>query len=236
MGWSNKIIAMSCALDMAKKRNMKLAVRNQSIFTSDQYPDLQINLGYFLGHGRGTENSFTDFQNGQTCDATVSWGEAYYEMLVNGSSWIGCPTYPMSPELLESGIQALESLGENNLPSLHLRNFEGWCADRFDMKAFVCTKAASPAEAIDNPCDPDIQSLAERHATKDFLVFSDGQDEDLEDLFPVVDFHDFFTQYAMMVQTPRHVGNVLSTVDLLVSRWREHVHGPGTTFPSGCYV
>jgi hypothetical protein len=161
--------------------------------------------------------------------------DAFYKMHVNGSLWTGCSIRPLSQDLMEKGMQALKMHGEKTWPSLHLRSLEGECAQRFDEKTFLCTKRVSKVETVDNPCNINMRSLAYRYPAKNFLVFSDGQDKYLEDQFSAVDHHDFFTQYAMMVQTPRHIGNVLSTVDLLVSQWREQVHGPGTTYPGGCY-
>jgi hypothetical protein len=235
MGWSNRIISLSCALDFAIGKKLRLAIDNAELFTTDQYSDLETNLNNFMGFENRTKNMIVNRRPSHVCEFEISWMEAYYRMRGPDQRWNGCFIHPLSPSLLEKGRRALAAQGFSRLPSFHLRALDGQCDMRYNERNFLCTRRVPASAAIDSPCSPTPEGLARSYGTDDFALFSDGQDRYAELQFSSVDRSDFFTQYAMMALSPLHVGNVLSSVDLLVSIWREGIHGPGTTAPFPCY-
>ena len=235
MGWSNRVIALNCAMDMAQDKGLRLAIGDAEFFTTDDFPDLETNLKHFVGYEGRSERLLINRLPSQICNFSLTWTDAFYRMRRADGTWTGCSICPLSPALLEQGLRALEELRLSHFPSLHLRGLDGQCEMRYRNRNFVCSRPIPTRAALDSPCEYSLARLARSHAGADFLVYSDGQDPLKAAQFAHVDSHDFFTQYAMMALAPLHVGNVLSTVDLLVAAWRHQLHGPGTTAPFACY-
>jgi hypothetical protein len=235
MGWSNRIISLSCALDFAIGKNLRLAIENAELFTTDEYTDLESNLNNFMGFEGRTKNWIVNRKPTHICELDLSWMDAYYRMRGPDARWNGCFIHQLSPALLDKGRRALAAQRLELLPSVHLRALDGECRMRYEERNFLCTRALPASADIESPCGRKREDLAERYGAADYAVYSDGQDSPEQAGFPGAEGSDFFTQYAMMALSPLHVGNPLSSVDLLVSIWREGLHGRGTTAPFPCY-
>jgi hypothetical protein len=233
MGWSNNLVALYCALDFAIQKNLRVALADKRFLTSSYYPDLAENLNKFFSPE--LQRNIVDLHADHECVHTLSWSDAFYRMKVgDGTRWDGCTILPLSPALLDLARNELETAARTHSPSVHLRNLDGQCESRYKLRAFMCARELG-ASPITNPCTYSPVSLAESFGVSGAIAYSDGQ-QGLLDGYAGVDRHDFFTQYALMALSPRHVGNPMSSVDLLVSAWRKQIHGPGTTLPAGCYA
>ena len=67
------------------------------------------------------------------------------------------------------------------------------------------------------------------------VLFTDGRRPELDETFPIIDNHDFLTQFWMMVLSDIHVGNPASTVDRIVMHWR-YAQGRQNIEPSRCFL
>ena len=235
MGWSNKIIALNCAMDFAREQGSKLAINEPDLFTNTEYPDLETNLNHFVGYSARRNDLLLDPETYDACDSTLTWSSAFYRMRGPDGAWDQCFIHPLSPDLLSRGRRALDEQGLARLPSVHHRGLDGQCEARYSDRSFLCPRAVPAAASPGSPCAPARERLRRRYGAADFVVYSDGQGLRAAAELGRPDSHDFFTQYAMMALSPLHVGNVLSSVDLLIAAWRDHLHGPGSSAPHACY-
>ncbi len=71
-------------------------------------------------------------------------------------------------------------------------------------------------------------NIPEHH---ELLLLSDGQNQEFDDTYFFKDTSWFPVQLWMMVLSPKHVGNPKSSVDFLISCWKENLGKPNSMEP-----
>ena len=229
-GNCNRILELARAFRVAREKNLELALLTdhnwfRSLF--DPIPGITLPLPT------------------KTLNCTVSMGgwTAYYTNFENHKT---NPFLPHLAQLMwpskrireEAENAVRQKLGNKPFLSVHRRSMDGECFHRAGVGAVVgndfpnnCT-----TQTMVTMCNLNYTTVQQYFNPTNLTVvlFTDWLQKHLDRTFPIVDDHDFFVQLWMMTLSERHVGNPVSTVDLVVNHWR-YSKGNLNIMPADCY-
>ena len=228
-GNCNKILELARAFRVAREKNLELAILSdhewfRSLF--DPIPGITLPLP-------------TKTLN---CTVSMDGKTAFY------TNYKHSKTNPFLPHLAqlmwpskrireEAENAVRQKLGNKPFLSVHRRGMKG-CLNRAKVSKSVgndfpnnCT-----TQTMLTMCNLNYTTVQQYFNPTNLTVvlFTDWLQKHLDQTFPIVDDHAFFVQLWMMTLSERHVGNPLSTVDMVVNHWR-YSKGNPNIMPADCY-
>ena len=235
-GNCNKILELARAFQVAREKNLELALLSdhrwfRSFF--DPIPGITLPLP----------------TNTLNCTVSMSGYTAYYTKFENRKT---NPFLPHLAQLMwpskrireEAENAVRQKVGNKPFLSVHRRSMEST-----EVAGAGCIKRAKTSNSVGNDfpnncttqtmltmCNLNYTTVQQYFNPTNLTVvlFTDWLQKDLDRTFPIVDNHAFFVQLWMMTLSERHVGNPVSTVDMVVNHWR-YSKGNPNIMPADCY-
>ena len=165
-----------------------------------------------------------DGQSDIKCHQSFTYESIFFEQL-NQEFTIPLP----KSSVQEHARKAWDSKGI----SVHGRSFEGTCAL---IKSNHCP---SRNENVENLCDYSSHRL--RHlfsidSLTPMVLFSDKQDTTMDSTYEIINEDPIAVQLWMQVISETHIGNPMSTLDLIVYHWKKQTGLGGRMLPESCYA
>lgn len=125
--------------------------------------------------------------------------------------------------------------------TVHRRHLEGKCVGlASNYSKIVCPNGRAFRQEVGvaelvNMCNLEYGMIVKETVGTTVVLLTDGQVPELDETFPHISNHSFPVQTWMMTLSNVHYGNPFSTVDLIVSFWREALGKGDTTLPKTCW-
>jgi hypothetical protein len=221
---NNQILAISWAWMLARKLNLSLLLTftDGSDYLCRNWAST---FGNMLGISWGSNNETEE------CDRSMSWHDAFQEMLAQRAS-VPDDNWPLVTPILSVRTQARLLWGERVLAhgsymTVHGRSFEN------TMGQCLSSEHSGYACVGEHLCDYRLHVVlntfgAFLNTTVDpnhIVLFTDGQNQEYAREYPVIEHEgNFFVHMWMMVLSRIHIAHPGSTVDYVIWRWRQSLH------------
>ena len=214
-GTSNQILSITWAQKQAREKGKFLRLSQ----VSAEPQKLTRAWGEFFD-----EDAFPmmlrDGKDDERCAERVRYDHAYLHGFLVDPAGITPP--PLRREVRERVKPGKEEV------TVHGRSLDGECA----LFGFLCVLPI--AQDVQDVCDYSQARVRELFGIPEgtaLRLFTDGQDPAMASTYEIVDTRPFPEQLWAMVVSPLHIGNPKSSMDFMISRWRQ---GRGIE-PAACY-
>ena len=167
------------------------------------------------------------------CNNKITAIDSFYKYKTktkfNRKDW---PNYiKLKSEKLAKAREILKSFN-GPVATVHGRWLSGECDDRANKLKTFCTNKKNGWKETCHYTSNSISKLVPKNI-KTILYLTDNQRPEYTKTFKNVDKHPFDVQIAMMIESEYHFGNAMSSIDYLISKWRQKKN---STYPEQCYA
>ncbi len=232
---NNQILTIGWACMLAKRLGLPVLLTYDG---GDDY--LHRNWYAFFGDVQDVE--WGSYDNNERCGKIMTWHDLFMDMRMQRhstpvSEW---PLISPKAEVRASAGSLWEKMTQKygSYISVHGRSFESseLCLSSSEHSPYQCSG--------ENLCNYGLNTLIQRFQphlgranTSHFVLFTDGQNKEYAETYPVVEReNELLVQMWMMTMSRVHIGHPASSQDYVVWRWRAMLNNPDNyMLPWQCY-